>query len=72
MVYELIEVTAERDWQEYHALRRKVLWDRRGLKNYDENNADEYSPCNHPLLLRLNDRAIGTVRLDDFGNRSGA
>jgi N-acetylglutamate synthase-like GNAT family acetyltransferase len=53
-------------------MRRKVLWERRGLVNYDENHADEYKTANHPLLLKLNGRAIGTVRLDDFGNGTGA
>ena len=63
---------SERDWHEYHSIRRKVLWERRGFSNYDENHADEYSPANHPLLLRLNGRPIGTVRLDEFGNGTGA
>ena len=70
--HQLIEVRSERDWHEYHSIRRTVLWERRGLSNYDENHADEYSPANHPLLLRLNRRAIGTVRLDDCGNGTGA
>jgi N-acetylglutamate synthase-like GNAT family acetyltransferase len=65
-------VTTERDWREYHSIQRRVLWDRRGLRNYDENHPDEYRPASHPLMLRLNDRAIGTVRLDDFGNGTGA
>ncbi len=65
-------MTAERDWYEYHSIRRRVLWERRGLTNYDETHADEYSTANHPLLLRLSGRAIGTVRIDDFGNGTGA
>jgi N-acetylglutamate synthase-like GNAT family acetyltransferase len=72
MSYELIEVRAKSDWQEYHSLRRRVLWERRGLTNYDETHADEYKAANHPLLLKLDGRAIGTVRLDDFGNGAGA
>jgi N-acetylglutamate synthase-like GNAT family acetyltransferase len=72
MSYELIEVTATADWQEYHSLRRRVLWERRGLTNYDETNADEYKAANHPFLLKLDGQAIGTVRLDDFGNGTGA
>jgi N-acetylglutamate synthase-like GNAT family acetyltransferase len=70
--YELIVVKAERDWREYHSIRRRVLWEGRGLTSYDENHADEYSPANHTLLLRLNGRAIGTVRLDNFCNGAGA
>lgn len=33
--------------------------------NHDENHADEYKPANQSLLLKLNDRAIGTLRLGD-------
>jgi hypothetical protein len=72
MSYELIEVTAKSDWQEYHSLRRRVLWERRGFTDYDETNAEEYKAANHPLPLKLDGRAIGTVRLDDFGNGTGA
>jgi N-acetylglutamate synthase-like GNAT family acetyltransferase len=72
MGHELIEVTASSDWREYHSLRRRVLWRQRGLTNYDETHADEYKAGNHPLLLKLDGRAIGTARLDDFGNGTGA
>jgi N-acetylglutamate synthase-like GNAT family acetyltransferase len=72
MSYELVEATADSDWREYHSVRRRVLFERRGLTNYDETNADEYNAANHPLLLKLDGRAIGTVRLDDFGNGAGA
>jgi N-acetylglutamate synthase-like GNAT family acetyltransferase len=72
MIYELIEVTTMSDWQEYHSLRRRVLWELRGLTNYDETHADEHKAAHHPLLLKLSGRAIGTARLDDFGNGTGA
>jgi N-acetylglutamate synthase-like GNAT family acetyltransferase len=72
MRYELIEVTGQSDWREYHSLRRKVLWEGRGLANYDESHPDEYKPTNHSLLLKGDGRTIGSVRLDDFGNGTGA
>jgi GNAT superfamily N-acetyltransferase len=72
MSYELVEVTTDSDWREYHSVRRRALFERRGLTNYDETNADEYNAANHPLLLKLDGRTIGTVRLDDFGNGAGA
>lgn len=68
MSYELVKVTTESDWREYHSLRRKVLWEGRGRSGYDDRHADEYLMSNHPLLLRLDERSIGTTRLDDFGN----
>lgn len=71
MGYELAKVATESDWYEYHSLRRKVLWDARGLTGYDDKHADDHIAANHPLLLRLNGRPIGTTRLDDFGNGTG-
>ena len=72
MGYELVEVARESDWRDYHTIRREVLWEARGRTSYNDRNRDEYLPANHPLLLRLHGRAIGTTRLDDFGNGTGA
>ena len=72
MGYELVEVTRESDWRDYHTIRREVLWEARGRTSYNDRNRDEYLPANHPLLLRFHGRAIGTTRLDDFGNGTGA
>jgi N-acetylglutamate synthase-like GNAT family acetyltransferase len=71
MGYELVKVTTEGDWREYHSLRRDVLWDARGRTGYDEKHPDEYLPANYPLLLKLDGRPIGTTRLDDLGDRRG-
>jgi hypothetical protein len=72
MAYELVKVTSESDWRDYHSLRRQVLWEARGRSNYDDRHADEYLPTHHPLLLKLDGRPIGTTRLDDFGHGRGA
>jgi GNAT superfamily N-acetyltransferase len=72
MGYVLAKVTTENDWRDYHALRREILWHARGLTGYDETHPDEYVPANHPLLLKLDGRSIGTTRLDDFGDGRGA
>jgi N-acetylglutamate synthase-like GNAT family acetyltransferase len=72
MGYELVRVSTEGDWREYHAVRRMVLWEGRGRSDYDDRQADEYLLSDHPLLLRLDGRPIGTTRLDDFGNGSRA
>jgi N-acetylglutamate synthase-like GNAT family acetyltransferase len=70
--YELLEVTGEGDWRDYHTIRREVLWEARGRTRYNDRHPDEYLPANHPLLLKLHGRPIGTTRLDDFGNGAGA
>lgn len=61
----LAPVVAESDWRDYHAIRRAVLWEDRGRTGYDDRHGDEHLPDHHPLLLRLDGRAIGTTRLDD-------
>jgi N-acetylglutamate synthase-like GNAT family acetyltransferase len=72
MDYELVEVAGENEWRDYHAIRREVLWEARGRTGYSDKHSDEYVPANRPLLLKLDGRAIGTTRLDDFGNGTGA
>jgi N-acetylglutamate synthase-like GNAT family acetyltransferase len=72
MGYELVEVTGESDWRNYHTIRREVFWEARGRTRYNDRHPDEYLPADHPLLLKLDGRPIGTTRLDDFGNGAGA
>jgi N-acetylglutamate synthase-like GNAT family acetyltransferase len=69
--YELVRISAKNDWQAYHDIRRKVLWENRGRTNYDDTHKDEYLPDHHLLLFMLNDIPIGTTRLDDLKNGFG-
>ncbi|WP_157763294.1 GNAT family N-acetyltransferase [Pseudomonas citronellolis] len=69
--YALLKVSLEADWQAYHDIRRRVLWEERGKYNYNSNLPDEYAISNHPLLLKLAGRPIGTTRLDDYGRGRG-
>ncbi len=71
MDYRLVDVENEADWQACHAIRRRVLWEARGRSNYDDRQPDEYRSNHYPLLLKLGERNIGTVRLDDFGGGVG-
>jgi|ERR1700735_238339 N-acetylglutamate synthase-like GNAT family acetyltransferase len=72
MAHELSKVTSESDWRDYHSLRRKILWEAKGRIGYDETHRDEFLEPNHPLLLKLYGRSIGTTRLDDFNDGTGA
>jgi GNAT superfamily N-acetyltransferase len=72
MSYELVKVSTDEDWQSYHDIRRKVLWEDRGKTGYNPANADEYLPAHHSLLLKLDGKPIGTTRFDNFGNGTGA
>ena len=69
--YELRTPNSTAEWQAYHAIRRKVLFENRGQFGvYDENHPDEHSKGNHPLLLLLDSKAIGVIRVDINGNQA--
>lgn len=69
---ELIKVTSEEDWRAYHDIRQRILWDAKGRTGYDPERKEEQLPVNHPFLLKLDTHSIGTTRLDNFGNGTGA
>lgn len=55
----------EADWNAYHGIRERVLWEARGCVGvYDRSHPDEYQEGNHPKLLLLNNEALGVVRID--------
>ena len=51
------------EWRSYHAIRRKVLFDRRG-QPYDEHHPDEFCAGNHPLVLFHRGEPVGVMRID--------
>ncbi|ARQ09060.1 N-acyltransferase family domain-containing protein [Rhizobium etli] len=71
MVVELLPVKEAEDWLAYHAIRRRVLFELRGLDGYDDKHPDEHDERNIPLLLRKDGIALGTVRLDLSNGQSG-
>jgi N-acetylglutamate synthase-like GNAT family acetyltransferase len=71
MAYELVQVRSDADWLSYHAIRRDVLWESKGVTGYDDKRPEERLPNHYPLLLKLDDQAIGTTRLDDRGDGAG-
>ena len=62
--YALVKVETPGDWDHYHSIRRQVLFEARGLSDYDPNEPDEHKPENLSLLLKHQGVPIGTVRLD--------
>jgi GNAT superfamily N-acetyltransferase len=69
--YELRTLSSKEEWQAYHAIRRKVLFENRGQFGvYDENHPDEHSKGNYPLLLLLDGEAIGVIRVDINDNQA--
>jgi hypothetical protein len=50
--HELRQPQTQDEWEQYHRIRRRVLWERRGLIGvYDENHPDERLPGRYPFLL---------------------
>ena len=62
--YSLRRPLNEAEWQVYHTIRRRVLFENRGATDYDATHPDECRDGNHPLLLFLNDEPMGTIRVD--------
>ena len=61
------------EWAAFHEIRERVLFIGRGrVGRYNREHPDDYAPMNVALLLRVGDKAAGTIRLDDFGDATGA
>jgi GNAT superfamily N-acetyltransferase len=59
------------EWQQYHEIRRRVLWENRGLYGvYDDNHPDDRKHGNYPLLLVHEGEAIGVIRIDIDGTQA--
>jgi N-acetylglutamate synthase-like GNAT family acetyltransferase len=72
MTYELARPATPTEWQAFHDIRRTELFERKGRHGvYDPNHPHDLDPRNEPLLLRVDGRAVGTVRLDNFGDGTG-
>lgn len=64
-----VKISEGADWAAYHQLRRKVLFEDKGMIGvYDENRPEEYSDGKHSLLLKADGVGVGTTRLDDLAD----
>jgi N-acetylglutamate synthase-like GNAT family acetyltransferase len=64
-IYELSPPSTSDDWNAYHSIRRKELFENRGRFGvYQEDHPDEFKENHNPLLLFFDGEAIGTVRVD--------
>jgi GNAT superfamily N-acetyltransferase len=56
------------EWRTYHAIRRKVLFENRGLIGvYDEHHPDEFASDHYPMLLLHEGEPIAVIRIDIDG-----
>lgn len=73
MDYELVPVKEPADWARFHSIRRVELFEARGRFGvYSESHSDDQADFAHPYLLKGGGRALGTARLDLFGNGTAA
>lgn len=67
--HELRPPADEKEWDVFHTIRRKVLFENRGkVERYNENHPDDSKPGNHPLVLLYQGEIIGVMRLDVSGS----
>jgi N-acetylglutamate synthase-like GNAT family acetyltransferase len=63
--HKLSRPSTPEEWNAYHSIRRKVLFENRGRFGvYQEDHPDEFKENHNPLLLFFDGEAIGTVRVD--------
>jgi N-acetylglutamate synthase-like GNAT family acetyltransferase len=71
--YQLIAVTEAADWAAFHTIRRVELFEAKGRFGiYSDTHPDDVADFAHPFLLKCNGKPVCTVRLDDFGDGTGA
>jgi GNAT superfamily N-acetyltransferase len=69
--YQLRAPSSTEEWEAYHDIRRKVLFENRGrIGVYDKNHPDESREGNYPLILLLGGEAIGVIRVDINGEQA--
>jgi GNAT superfamily N-acetyltransferase len=58
----------DEEWRAYHAIRRHVLFERRGrAAAYDARHPDEHRAGNHPHVFWHDGEAVGAIRVDVDG-----
>ncbi|HEY6333194.1 MAG TPA: GNAT family N-acetyltransferase [Blastocatellia bacterium] len=64
-MHSLKKPETESEKRAYHSIRRSALFEERGRGAlYNENHPNESKPGNTPFLLMVDDRPVGTVRVD--------
>ena len=73
MNYELARPSTAAEWAAYHDIRRVAIFERYlPGQTYDPEDADEFKELNFPHLLRHDEGAIGTLRIDVLGDARAA
>jgi GNAT superfamily N-acetyltransferase len=63
--YILVPVVTSEQWSEYHAIRRKALFEDRGhFDRYNSNHPDDRKKNNHPVILKYKEQTVAAMRID--------
>ena len=66
--YSLRTPANDEEWRTYHAIRRKVLFENRGIFGvYSETHPDDFAQGNYPMVLMHGIEPIGVIRIDVDG-----
>ena len=61
-VHKFLRPSTPEEWNVYHSIRRKVLFENRGKFGvYQEGHPDEFKENHNPLLLFFDGEAIGII-----------
>jgi len=68
--YVLVSPVEAPAWRVYHDIRRRVLFEARGIPGYDEHRPDEQAAGHYPKLLLYRGDPVGVVRIDVAGTEA--
>jgi GNAT superfamily N-acetyltransferase len=70
MEYEIKPVTSDEDWETFHSIRQRVLWEDRGhsSKEYDRDHPQDRASGNHAFILMFRGEPGGVLRVDVDGS----
>jgi GNAT superfamily N-acetyltransferase len=65
VAHSLKSPSTDSEWDAYHSIRRRVLWEARGRFGvYDDTHLDEHKASHFPKLLIFEGAPIGVIRID--------
>lgn len=64
LLYKFQKPNNPEEWNTYHDLRQKILFENRNDYYYDRNHPDEHLKNNYPFILYLDNKPFGVIRID--------
>jgi len=64
LIYKFQKPNNPEEWDVYHDIRQKILFENREDFSYDRNHPDEHLSNNYPFILYFGDKPVGVIRID--------